>query len=220
MTTPCSASVALFDLDGVLTTGDTMAELITARLLRQPLRLIVAIPLFLAALMARPHGRLRPALNRGLVLLALRGLTDHDYSALAAQFGRELGARPRFRRDRAVREAAEAATRMRTVVVTASEHMLARAYLDAVGLSGCELLASSRSPGGGRVRLAQHNIGAAKVAAVRAAGIDPSECSLHTDSSSDLPLAEAVATVTLVNPSARTIRVIRDRVPQLEIVRW
>lgn len=90
------ADITLFDLDGVLTRGNTMASLVSRRLARHPVRLLRAAPLFLLSLAAHPQSRLRANVNRRLVALALKGLTEDDYTELAIRTGRQLAAKRRF----------------------------------------------------------------------------------------------------------------------------
>lgn len=66
-------AVTLFDLDGVLTRGDTMARLVTRRLCGHPARAVWAVPLFILSMAAPPDSSWRARLNRRLVALALKG---------------------------------------------------------------------------------------------------------------------------------------------------
>jgi phosphatidylglycerophosphatase C len=212
--------VTLFDLDGVLTTGDTMTRLVTRRLLRRPLRLVRALPLAILSLAASPESALSARLNQTLVALALKGLDMQEYRTLAIGLGRELAAKPGFVTGQAVLECSNAATHSRTIVVTASERVLARAFLDAVGLAGVELYASELRFQDRAARFERHNVGPAKPARLRAEGIDISRAVFYTDSATDIPLASAVGKTILVNGDARTRRRIQAAVPEADTRQW
>lgn len=201
-----SDGVTLFDLDGVLLRGDTMASLVIARLNRVPWRYVAALPLVLGALASPSTGAWRPRFHRALVRVALHGVTADGYARLVTRTANRL--RPRA--DRLLMEtAASSAARGRTIVVTASERTLAAAFLDAVGLRDVELAASTLGLAPGpRVAMRWHNVGEAKVTALRRLAVDLTQATLYTDSASDLPLIQASWRTYLVRPSARSVRAI------------
>lgn len=213
------AQITLFDLDGVLTEGDTMVSLVSRRLARHPVRLLRAAPLFLLSLAAHPQSQHRAKANRRLVALALKGLTDDDYPCLAARTGRRLAIRPGFARGQMIALCQRAASRGRTIVVTASERRLARAFLDSIGLPGIELLASELALHDHALTLATHNVGHAKVTRLIAAGIDVAAATFYTDSASDVPRAIAVAKTILVNPNRRSRKRMKAAVPGAASIR-
>ena len=151
--------VTLFDLDGVLSRQDTMATLVTQRLRRHPVRLVAAVPLVLLARMAPPHGRLKPAINRKLVALALYGVTELEYRGLADSTAQRLAARPTNVPAQALSEFEAARGLGRVIVTTGTERHLAAAYLHAIGIGSVELQASALTFSGNGVRLIQHNVG-------------------------------------------------------------
>lgn len=108
-------------------------------LLRRPWRLVPAVGLVAARLMLPRYGRARVRLDEVLVRIALRGLAEPRYTALAHSIGAELG------NGRApIGELIEEAGRhhdggARVIVTTATERRAARAYLDAVGLTDLRL---------------------------------------------------------------------------------
>ncbi|MFE4834529.1 HAD family hydrolase [Arthrobacter sp. NPDC056691] len=212
-------AITLFDLDGVLTRGDTMASLVGRRLVQHPARLLKAVPLFLLTLAARPESDLKSSMNRRLVTLALRGLNDHQYAQLAAETGRNLAARPGFINHQMIGRCSEAATQGRAIVVTASERRLARAFLDAVGLHDAELLASNLGVHEQALTMATHNVGAAKVARLSDAGINVADATFYTDSATDIPLAAAAAKTYLVNPGTRSRQRLQAAVSGTETIR-
>jgi phosphatidylglycerophosphatase C len=217
---PQNTPVTLFDLDGVLTRRDTMATLVRHRLRGQPPRVALVLPLALLARLLRPAGNGRPAVNRAIVRLALRGLTRADYDNLARATARELAAEPDNAPSTALQQLRVAAAAGQVVVVTASEALLARTYLDEIGVPQVDLLASQLQGREGRPRLVPHNVGVAKVDALYRAGIDLADAHLYTDSASDLPLARRTATTTLVNPTRRLRRSFSRRVTNLQTAHW
>jgi phosphoserine phosphatase len=211
--------ITLFDQDGVLTRGDTMASLVGRRLAQRPSRLLKAVPLFLLTIAAHPESDLKSSMNRRLVALALKGLTDEEYAHLAAETGRNLAAKPGFANDQMIRLCHDAAAQGRAIVVTASERRLARAFLDSVGLHGVELIASNLGVRDQALTMATHNVGAAKVARLSDAGIDVADATFYTDSATDIPLAAAAAKTYLVNPGTRSRKRLQAAVSGTETIR-
>jgi phosphatidylglycerophosphatase C len=212
--------VTLFDLDGVLTRRDTMATLVRSRLRHQPHKVPLVLPLALLARLLPAAGNARPAVNRFIVRLALRGLTSAAYDDLAGATARQLAAEPDNAPPAALQQLRTAAARGPVIVVTASEAVLAQAYLDLLDVPRVELLASQLQARDGRPRLNPHNVGAAKVDGLRRAGVGLSNAHLFTDSASDLPLARCTAVTTLVNPTRRMRRSFSRRVANLQTARW
>ena len=223
-TEPSSAiniPTALFDLDGVLSRRDTMATLARGRLKSHPARLIAALPLFLLAKALAPQARLWPIINRRLVTLALRGMSEEQYREVADATAHLLAVTPGNVPAAAVSECRAAAGQGRLIITTASEEHLARAYLQRIGLGTAELMASTLTFTDHRAKLSQHNVGATKVRALEAKDIDIGAATLYTDSASDLPLAEVAAVTFLVNSTPRTRRIMaRRRIPHLQVRSW
>lgn len=213
------AEVALFDLDGVLTRGDTMASLVGRRLLQRPFRLLKAVPLFLLSLIAPPDWDLKSTVNRKLVALALKGLTDDDYAQLAATTGQFLASKPSFVNKHMVTLCHDSAVRGRAIVVTASERRLARAYLDGVGLNAVELIASDLGGRGQDLFLARHNVAAAKLAKLTEAGVNLAASTFYTDSATDIPVAAAAGKTFIVNAGLRSHRRLQAAVAGTETIR-
>ena len=201
--------VVVFDLDGVLVETDAFTQLVITALRRRPWRLLPAAALTAARLALPRHGHRRLQLNRALVRLALRGVDEADYASLAGSTGVQLG-----RGAAPIRALIEAAQRhreagSRVIVVTATEHRIARSYLDTVGLAEVELLGTEVAfRNGTSARISQYNVGEQKVSALLGLGIDLSTCLLYTDSAADLPLMRRVAAVVLVNPDRGTRRAV------------
>lgn len=199
--------VVLFDLDGVLVDTDAFTYLVTTALLRRPWRLAPAAALVVARLTLPRYGQERIQINRALVHLALRGLDEPGYTSLAISTGVELGrgASPITALIAEAQRHRDAGSRV--IVVTATEHRIARSYLDTVGLAEVELLGTEIIfRAGASAKISQYNIGQQKVSALHELGIDLSKCLLYTDSAADLPLMRRVSAVVLVNPDRSTRR--------------
>ena len=97
----------LFDLDGVLTRGDTMGRLVASQLRSHPLRILPAAVATCLALISPAAGNLRPRLNRWTAKLALRGLSQDGYRRLARSLGAKLGREERFRNNPLISHASE-----------------------------------------------------------------------------------------------------------------
>ncbi|MGW3657749.1 haloacid dehalogenase-like hydrolase [Streptomyces sp. NPDC005151] len=210
---------SIFDLDGVLTREDTMASLVTTRLTARPHRLVAASAPFLLAQAAPPDGALRPAMNRAIVTLALRGMTQNEYEALAVTTGQTMAGRTTVV-GQAVARCRLARLQGSTVVATASEATLARAFLDSVGLHNIPLVASRLEFAQRGPRLATHNVGEAKLAAVRAMGFVPEEAVFYTDSASDIPLARVARQTVTVNAAHRSITKLAAAARNITNERW
>ncbi|MFB7915903.1 HAD family hydrolase [Streptomyces sp. NPDC056061] len=215
---PTENITSIFDLDGVLTSDDTLSSLVRARLAARPPRFAAALPPFLLASAAPPDGALRPAMNRAIVALALRGMTRGQYEELAAATGRTMAARTAV--GQAVTRCRRALDEGPTVVATASEENLARAFLDGVGLHGIPLAASRLDFTPRGPRLVAHNVGEAKIDAVRALGFAPEEAVLYTDSASDLPLARVARRTVTVNAARRSIAKLTNASADIRHERW
>lgn len=198
--------ISVFDLDGVLSRTDTMATLVFARLRRRPWLAGSVALLALAAALAGPTGRLRPRCNRAIVHLALAGVSEEEYLQLADAVARRLAAREGNAPETIVEALRESAAGGAVVVSTATERWLAQRYLAEIGITGVQVHASQLRFLADGARFAAHNVGEAKVDAFRAAFPDDRIAVLHTDSSSDLPLARRSTETVLVRPSRRTLR--------------
>jgi phosphoserine phosphatase len=213
-----SQRTVLFDLDGVLLRGDAFTVLIRHALVRRPWRLLPAAVLLSMSLALPIGGPGRPRVNRVLVRLALRGIDETRYEALAALIGTKL-AQGAFRNDSLIEEARGCrAAGSRVIVVTASERRLVRSYLDAVGLGGIELVASELGfPHNRPASLTTYNIGQQKVRSLLGLDVDLASCLLYTDSATDLPLMKCVAECVLVAPSRATQKAVRLARPPIPV---
>jgi phosphatidylglycerophosphatase C len=191
---------AVLDLDGVLSTRDTVATLLTAAARRAPLTAVRSIPQLTRWVLAGHDVPRHAAASRDVARGLLRGMSEAQYDALAAAVGARMG------RVAARRSMVEVAADLRRagahiVVATGSEHRLAAAFLAAAGIEHDLLLASTlRFPPAGP-EFDRHIRGEGKLQALREAGIDIERRRFWTDSFDDYPTAKAAASVVLVSPS-------------------
>lgn len=210
--------VVLFDFDGVLTHADTYELFIRERYAHSAWRQLLALLALPWLLLLWPLTR---RLRRPLVHIALLGLDDRRYRAVADTFAAELVRRPgHFCRDgvRALRRHQAAGERV--IVVTGCEHALVESLLAQLGLAGVELVASRLRPGALGLRLAHHNIGAGKLKALAAHGV-PAWQRAYGDSWHDLHMLKAAAEPVLVNGTPKLCkRIERALGRSLERVAW
>ena len=116
--------LVIYDLDGVITLKDTFTALVIRRLVRSPLRLLRALPKAVTMVCGR-----KEEASRKIAEIALAGMTDASYCALADQLGREIAADTRSIRPCAVQLIRrQHASGARIVVATATERRLASRY--------------------------------------------------------------------------------------------
>jgi phosphatidylglycerophosphatase C len=212
MMTSATAPVVLFDLDGVLTRRDTFTTLVTRRLRASPWRLMAAAPaLPLLALTRRwPEGR--APLSRYLVRVALFGLSVERAEQIAVDLGAEFAANIEWLNPAVIDTARRhIAAGDDVVVVTATEHQLARTLLDALGLTGLRLVASEMRAVRGGVGLRPHNYGRRKLRGLQEHGVSRPWAVLYTDSLADAPVADRVSRVVLVDARADLLDKARRR---------
>lgn len=197
-------SMVVYDLDGVITRKDSFAYFIGERLRRTPLRLIAALPAIGLMLLSTRPARRRLIAHR-VTEIALAGLTEHDYAALAADFGRRIGSDLTWVRAETVqRIRQEHAEGIRIVIATATERRLAEALLASAGVPYDALSASVLTGTPTGMRVVDHRVGVRKMEALREQGVPFGEAEFVTDSITDLPTARAAARVVLVGASLRT----------------
>lgn len=207
----------IFDLDGVIARHDTMAVIIQRRLTSHPGRALRGAIPAAAWLALRGVPALRIRMSRALGRVALSGLTAEQYAALASAIGAELGRDPSWSFPAGVVAVSRhLAAGDEVVVTTGTEAILARAFLNAVGLPGVVLVATTLAFAGRSARYSDHNMGPRKVTNLDGRGGDI----FYTDSDLDLPLARLSAHTILVNPSNRLAKVFAREIPALTVERW
>ncbi|MGC4771643.1 haloacid dehalogenase-like hydrolase [Micromonospora sp. DT44] len=212
-----TAPTVVFDLDGVLLRGDAFG-LFMRRVVFVGARLPLAVGLLvlLAPMIVVPAHRVRAA--RWMSRIGLWGRNADRLQAELRRFGADLAAEPGRLIAPGLRMIrAHLAAGDRVVVVTACEHTLARALLDAIGLAEVDLVASQiRGP-----KLIVHNYGPTKIAQLAAHRVTPPWRVAYSDSLSDLPILAAAEQAVLVNANARQVaRARRMLGARLTTVTW
>ncbi|MFI6236842.1 haloacid dehalogenase-like hydrolase [Micromonospora sp. NPDC050784] len=200
MRAPAPGTV-IVDFDGVLLRGDAFGLFLRRTAFagsRLPLAVVLLV--LLAPIAVVPA--LRPWAARWISRIGLLGWNADELRAELERFGADLGAEPGRIISPGLRMIrTHLAAGDRVIVVTACEHTLARAVLDAIDLAGVELVASRiRGP-----RLIVHNHGATKMAQLAVQGVTPPWQVAYSDSLSDLPILSAAQQPVLVNANARQV---------------
>lgn len=204
-------------MDGVLTHHDTMSYLVRGRLLRNPLRLIPALPLVAAMTVLRRRPRAHGVTLRSLVTIGLTGMPADAYAILARATAQHLARGGTWALDDGIAAIrAHVAAGDEVTITTGCELALAVAFLEEFGLASVPIAASLYRPG----RPYHHNFEAAKVTTLESMGVDLPNALFYTDSTADLPLARLVASTRLVNPDELTIRQFTDAGVEFETLRW
>ena len=189
--------VVLFDFDGVLIHGDAFHLFMReryARSLWRPALALLCAPLLLLQL---PLSRELPL--RTLVRVALLGVGEKRYQAIAEAFAASLVRRPRqFCRDGLHALRRHQAAGDRVIVVTGCEHALVSGILQQLGLSNLQVLGSQLRPGWLGMRPWRHNVGVRKVQLLAQHGLSSWQVA-YSDSLQDVPMLRPAAEVVLVN---------------------
>lgn len=197
-----------------------MAALVRHLNRRRPLRLALIAPAVLLALLASPRSATRASLNRWTVRTALRGISLRQYHLAVEEVAEQLASAQDNFAD-AARDAIDDAHAVGPVwVVTASERSLAAAYLRQIGYGDLRVLASQLGCSDDSLRITHHNVGHAKVAALRSAEVDLTESLFYTDSASDEKLARACRRTIIVNGSRRTRRILAKSGTAVRSTTW
>lgn len=212
----------LFDFDGVLVHGDSFESFLRSRLRRAPWRWPLLVPVlpFMPLLLRSPRGK--GLLARLLLRVVTLGWSEPRYRRIAADFGRRFAQRPGvFLRDGIHALRCHLAAGDRVLIVSATEITLLDAILDTIALTGVERIASRVRSGRFGLRADPHNYGAVKVRQLVAHGIAAPWDRAYSDALPDLPLLAGARRAVLVNPDARTERVLRRALGErLEVVGW
>lgn len=198
--------LVIYDLDGVITLKDTFTALVIRRLVRSPLRLLRALPKAVTMVCGR-----KEEASRKIAEIALAGMTDASYCALADQLGREIAADTRWIRPCAVQLIRrQHASGARIVVATATERRLAESLLAAAEVPYDLLSASLLDSTPSGLTVSDHRVGARKKDALLELNVPIPRAEFVTDSMTDLPTAKAASSVVLIGASKRTQRRFRE----------
>lgn len=195
-------TVVVYDLDGVITRKDTFTALVAMRLVRSPLRLLRAIPVIVSGIRGW-----KAQLSQKITEIALAGMAGDRYEELAEHLGRKFGSEEKWIRAQTVEQMRkDHDAGYRIVIATATERRLAEALLAAAEVPYDQLSASLLVSTPAGLKIGDHRVGARKLAALLELGVPISQSQFVTDSTTDLPTAEAAGCVVLVGASKRTRR--------------
>jgi phosphatidylglycerophosphatase C len=187
----------LFDFDGVLIHGDAFTLFMRDRYARSWLRKLLALLALPWLLLRLPFSWRLSA--RSLVHIALLGLNEARYTAVAQAFATILVSRPRqFSRDGLLALRRHQAAGDRVIVVTGCERILVSSVLNQLGLREVQVLASQLKPGLFGMRVKWHNVGKRKPLQLSAHGVEAWQLA-YTDSFMDVPMLKPAAEAVLVN---------------------
>jgi phosphatidylglycerophosphatase C len=208
MTTPPPTGsptfVVVYDLDGVITTRDTFTVFTAGELCRRPWRLVPAVPLAVRRHFSHDE-EFRRISGVRIARIALRGLSDVDFTVRVESFGRRVGRSRTWIRSSAVARIRRQKCRGATIVIaTATERRLAAALLDRADVPYDLLSASELSETPTGIDVTDHRLGERKAGALRELGVDIAHAEFVTDSFSDLPTAREAESVVLIGASRRT----------------
>ncbi|WP_162903926.1 haloacid dehalogenase-like hydrolase [Leucobacter sp. wl10] len=196
----------MYDLDGVITTKDTFASMLTRRLLASPWRLVRARTAVMSWARSTQTED-KAAAAREITEITLSGMGHSEYVAHVEALGARLGGDPRWVRsstvDRIKRQYESGA---RIVIATATEETLASALLKRAQVPHHNLSASQVAEQHGGVAIVDHRIVQRKADALLEAGVPMQNAEFVTDSMADLPTARLARHVVIIGASARTHR--------------
>lgn len=197
-------SVVIYDLDGVIIRNDSFASLLAARLRSSPRRLLRAGPSISAWAFSR-DAESRARVARRLTAVALSGMRDGQYGAMAETMGARIGASRRWvRADVVARIRRQHAEGKTIVIATATEARLASALLVRARVPFDHLSASELAQTATGMVFTDHRVGSRKAEALVSSGIDLATAEFATDSGTDLPTARRAGHVVLVGAGGRT----------------
>lgn len=214
--------LVLFDFDGVLVAGDSFAGWLRREGFAPPLRRLLAVLAAPLGLLLLRWERTRPLGARLFLHLAVFGAAPDAMRRSLDAYGRALAQRA----DRIIDDGLAAlrehlAAGDRVIIVSGTETTLLFAILDELHVHGVEVVASQLDFERVSIRVTRHCFGAAKLSALRSAGITPPWDVAYSDSASDLPMLREAAQPVCVN-WPETERALAERVlgPRARFVSW
>lgn len=190
--------LVVFDFDGVLVAGDSMASLLKRLIVERWWKRAIALVVFPVAMPLLVSKRFLPFGASVFRRIAFIGLGGAELRERLESFGRELAADARKAKPRAVAALrAHVAAGDRVIVASGSEEKIVRAVLAALGLPDVGVIASQieLEPA---VLIRRHCYGAAKCVALAEAGHERWDVA-YSDSLADLPLLRAADRPVLVD---------------------
>ena len=210
----------VWDMDGVLNTGNCFYAYVEHRFRRQPSALIRALPSLARHTMARSY-EAKAECGHGLVRAITHGFSFEQYVQEVQTFGTSLAERPGFVRDEAVRRLREQAARGDGIVIaTACEEHLAAAFLKAIQVPYDVLSATVFAVRDGRVVVQHARDSHRKTSALVERGVDLASAHFYTDDFADYPTAARSAHTTVVNPRQADVRAYAERGIAVDVVWW
>ena len=225
---------AVFDLDGTLLRGDSLARFLTRLLLRRPVRAAASIgsaPV-LGTMLLLPVVRRRAI--AGLLWLATVGLPGGAFDALVEEFAAGHATEANRITVALDRLQAHLDAGDRVVIATGCAVPMAQALCRALGLGPVEIVGARLDQGPGLPRprrgcrmwsalplaTGRYSFGAEKVRRLSEHGISLPVAYAYTNSVSDLPLLLAAKRQFLVDPARGHVRRVRARTgPQCDVLR-
>jgi phosphatidylglycerophosphatase C len=215
---PADRPLIIFDFDGTLVHGDSFGSFcvrFSARNVQRALLCMALLPLALPFFIL-------PRTRRFGITLLVWGMT---VGLPARRLARALSAYVESTLDQRVYEAIlSELTRLRAggatvVIVTGSLPILVRHLLEGRGVHGVQVLGSRLQRRWGGLTTQIHCIGRTKVSEIERWTGATAWSAVYTDSAMDLPLMQRAQAITLVAPSARTLRRVHQALPATSSVR-
>jgi phosphatidylglycerophosphatase C len=196
--------VAVFDFDGTLVHGDSVTRFAIDYLLRRPGRLLFMLPFLPASVALFPfHATRTPGVS--LFWWALTCGTRTRPLVEALKHFAETTLAEHVNETTFAELAARLARDEDVVIATAAPSVIVRGLLRARRLHGARIAGTRCARRFGGLVTNPHCIGAVKVTELRRRfGLD-GWAEVYTDSAFDLPIIGRAASVTLVEPSERTL---------------
>ena len=216
--------LAVFDMDGVLSQRDTMAQFLRELVLERPGKVAAALPVLAVRKLGSRSIGVEGRTSRAMVRVAARGLSADEFDRRAGASGARQATRPGWVMETGIeRLRRHLENGDRVVVTTGTEEHVAEAFLTGAGVplgpGGALLLASGYQDAAGRSRY-RHNFAAGKLVSAALAGLDVEQAVFYTDSLADLPVARRARRVILIDPDRRTASVFQREVADLSIEFW
>ena len=203
--------LAIFDMDGVLTSRDTLTALIVLALGRRPWRLPAILLSLVRLALNREDVDARIRHGSVIVAVAFSGMDERQLENDARALARRWMVSPRRVRSGGVAAFLDHASAGDTVIVaTASDGRVARAVAREIGVLPTLVISSAIVLTGRTAEIKPYSLGYHKRDALRAAGVELRTARFYTDSATDLPTARECGATVLIHPTSRTLARFRE----------